>query len=661
MYKLTRFLIALILQITAVTAFSQTVPQGINYQGIAKNSSGALLVNQALGIRISVLSGSASGALVWQETHQDTTNQFGLFHLVIGQGSSTGSGSASSFSNISWGSAPHYLKVDLDVTGGTSYVTAETSQLLSVPYSLYSLKSAGLSSPLALNDLTDVNSGSALSGQTIKWNGSEWIAAMDNDSDTALFAWNAGAANTADTSSFAFSAGSTDSAVYATSAGSAVFATTAGTAANADHAVHSDTATYSLNCLSPTNDWNLNGNSGIVAPTNFLGTINPADLVIKTNNVERMRITSAGKMGFGTSTPTATMHVVGIDGFVAQGTFGSGILPVTGAGTRMLWYSKKAAFRAGHVVSTQWDDVNIGNYSFATGYSVSARGYGSVATGQNSIAYDSCGVAMGYACSAVGRYGIAMGNNAQANGIYSVSLGRGPSATGIAAQAIGYHVIASGDYSTALGYYTVASGDNSVALGYQANTNNMNGSFVFGDQAALTSTYATAPNQFLVRASGGTVFYTNSTASTGVSLPAGGGSWTTLSDKNKKEHFRKLNGEEVLNKIAAMDIYSWNYKSQSDDIRHVGPFAQDFYAAFKLGESDTTISMVDIEGINMLALKTLEQRTRQLNEKIKEVEVLSATLKEMEKQKKDLEARMQKIESMLEKKEGFSALKAKAE
>ena len=127
--------------------------------------------------------------------------------------------------------------------------------------------------------------------------------------------------------------------------------------------------------------------------------------------------------------------------------------------------------------------------------------------------------------------------------------------------------------------------------------------------------------EVLVRAAGGTIFYSSAGFGSGVSLAAGGGSWATISDVNRKENFRDLDGDEVLSKIATMPIREWNYKSQDDSIRHVGPTAQDFYGAFGLGESNLTITTSDISGINMLGVQALARRTAMLdrdNRKLRE-------------------------------------------
>src|SRR4051812_39798325 len=82
---------------------AQGVPQGINYQGVARNSAGIVLSNQAISVKLGIYSPSVTGTLEWEEVHALSTNQFGIFYFIIGQGVSTGAGTRSSFSNVSWG------------------------------------------------------------------------------------------------------------------------------------------------------------------------------------------------------------------------------------------------------------------------------------------------------------------------------------------------------------------------------------------------------------------------------------------------------------------------------------------------------------------------------------------------------------------------------
>jgi Chaperone of endosialidase len=87
-----------------------------------------------------------------------------------------------------------------------------------------------------------------------------------------------------------------------------------------------------------------------------------------------------------------------------------------------------------------------------------------------------------------------------------------------------------------------------------------------------------------------------------------------ISDVRRKTHFRELDGEDVLGKLAAMPIREWSYRAQDPAIRHVGPTAQDFHAAFGLGEDPLGISTIDADGIALRAIQALEARTRRLAE-----------------------------------------------
>jgi hypothetical protein len=313
----------------------------------------------------------------------------------------------------------------------------------------------------------------------------------------------------------------------------------------------------------------------------------------------------------------------------------------------MIWYPKKAAFRAGTVSSTQWDDSNIGIYSFAANNNNMANGAYSTVFGFNSVASGMYSFAACQGSNAVGISSVSMGTGCNSTGAYAVSIGRASVAQDTSAVAIGYHNTASGKYATSLGYETVASGDFSTAMGFWSSTNGKKGSFVFADYSSASVTTNTLDNQFLVRASGGVVFYSNGGLTTGVTLPAGGGSWASVSDKHKKEHFKKEDGAQILDKLMNMDITSWNYKTQSSTIRHIGPMAQDFYANFKFGESDTTITTVDMDGISLLAIQELAKKTKELKDKADEVELLKRKVEQLSKEKIVLEKRIDAIEKLV--------------
>jgi hypothetical protein len=124
--------ITLLALLISFLSFAQ-VPQGISYQAIALNSAGNPVVSSNVRVRLSLLDNTATGTVLFSETHLKTTNAQGLFNLTIGQGTVV----SGAFNTINWGINAKFLKVELDVTGGTSYVLAGTTQLLSVPYAMH--------------------------------------------------------------------------------------------------------------------------------------------------------------------------------------------------------------------------------------------------------------------------------------------------------------------------------------------------------------------------------------------------------------------------------------------------------------------------------------------------------------------------------------------
>lgn len=101
-----------------------------NYQGIARNAAGAAIANQNLGIRISILEGTAAGPVVYQETQIGTTNNLGLFNLNIGEGTTV----SGVFQDINWLSDNKYIQVEMDPAGGTSYTDLGAKKLNHVPF-----------------------------------------------------------------------------------------------------------------------------------------------------------------------------------------------------------------------------------------------------------------------------------------------------------------------------------------------------------------------------------------------------------------------------------------------------------------------------------------------------------------------------------------------
>jgi hypothetical protein len=339
------------------------------------------------------------------------------------------------------------------------------------------------------------------------------------------------------------------------------------------------------------------------------------------------------QVGIGTTNPLAMLHVS--DSSVLFSASGAAVAsastPVSGEGRRMMWYAPKAAFRAGYLdasAANYWDATNIGNYSFATGSNTRASGINSFATGKNTTASGNESAALGSYSTASAWASFAV--NGQATDTGAVAIGSGSAATMDEAIAFGYNAISygfgsitmgpsisSGSFSVAIGVASRATNTYSMALGRVARSNHY-GSFVISDGSAgftSDSVYSSANNQMSMRFNNGYRLFTSTNLSSGVTVLPGGGSWSSLSDRRKKENFQQLDREDILRKVASLPLTNWNYKSQPITQRHIGPMAQDFYAAFHLDGigNDTTINAVDMDGVNMAAIQALEARSSRLN------------------------------------------------
>lgn len=289
---------------------------------------------------------------------------------------------------------------------------------------------------------------------------------------------------------------------------------------------------------------------------------------------------------------------------------GSGV-PAEGAGTRMQWYPRKGAFRAGGINGTQWDAANIGDYSVAIGQDVRASASNAVAFGLRSTA-------------------------AQQS-------------------------------SFAAGEDNTASGAASVALGYHAHTNARQGSFVFSDRSSVDTLRAGVNHSANWRVSGGFRIFSSSNLSTGVTIQSGAsvsnwgqsnaviststgaylstsGVWTNTSDVNRKHLFERVEGEDVLTRLRSMPVSSWSYRTDNDDVRHLGPTAQDFRAAFGLGNDDVTIGTVDADGVALAAAQALDART---TAQAVQITAQAARIQALEQANAELTARLERLEQLV--------------
>lgn len=257
----------LILLVTAVivtVGMAWAQPQKFNYQGVARSSTGSPLASQNIGLRISILDGSSSGTSLYTEAHNVTTNSMGLYSVAVGGGSVV----SGNFATIDWAAGDRYVKVELDPAGGTSYVNLGATQLLSVPYALYSAN-----------------------GGTTTINGTAGYVPVYTSSATMG-----------------------NSNMVATSSGVGINITTP-----VNGALHIHEGSGSYGGLHLTNsatdsldsDGFLYGGTDINSLDATVWNFENGNLIFGTNFTERARITPEGNVGIGNTTPAATLQITG--------------------------------------------------------------------------------------------------------------------------------------------------------------------------------------------------------------------------------------------------------------------------------------------------------------------------------------------------------------
>lgn len=333
-------------------------------------------------------------------------------------------------------------------------------------------------------------------------------------------------------------------------------------------------------------------------------------------------------------------------GVVALGQITLGIIPASGAGTRMMWHPAKASFRAGYAdAGGQFDESNIGYYSFAAGALVTAAANYSVALGnQNTVEVSAqCGIAIG-----------------SGNKVWGVSPNIGTCGTALglnndvlkqAGVAIGHANWSEGNSAVALGYRSTARGDYSMAFGYRATTAGFTGAKVFSDASVTDSMRAIRVNEFAVRAAGGYRLRSNSSLTNGCDIGISGTSWVCSSSRTIKENYVRVDGEDVLRRIRQVPVNTWNLIDDPARALHMGPFAEDFHAAFGLGDDDRAIGHQDMDGVTFAGVQALDARTLHQDARVSglaaEIAQLRAENESLRASNTGLEARIARLEALV--------------
>src|SRR5215218_2749103 len=343
----------------------------------------------------------------------------------------------------------------------------------------------------------------------------------------------------------------------------------------------------------------------------------------------------------GPTTGFADFKVFQNGSFVATGNLGIGTSPMEGPGYRTSWHTYKGAFRSGYA-DTEWNDANVGFFSWAGGSNSTASGLYSLAFGDTNKALSTSSIAFASGTQVKGAAGISSGAGNRVCDTYGVAFGNkatsgGPLINNLCdPETFNIHGLA----AVAIGYNVTADKDHSFAFGKFASTNGFAGSFVWGDGSATSSVNtfkSTANNEFAARASGGFRFRTNLAGTTGCNLPAGSGVFNCTSSRATKENFMFVNGGDVLSRLRNIEVSTWNYISEGRTVRHMGPMAEDFYKAFQLGTGNTSIGVQDLTGVSLAAIKELDKRTGEVDQLREQVNLLRQTNTELERRLATLE------------------------
>ncbi len=484
--KTRSFLLSVVLYLLTVPV----IPQGFSYQAVVRNTGGTVLSNQNVGFRFSILQGSATGTVEYSETHDLNTDSQGLVTLVIGSGSVM----SGSFTGIDWSNGAHYLKVELDPTGGISYAVSETKRIQPVAYALYSGISDSIS-PGRVEVKGDATQNDEKALFEVKRSDGQTVFAVYPEGVRVYVKDEPGKGSKGGFAVGGFDPGKgiTDEYLRVTPDSVRVYV--------APGAGKGSKGGFAVGGFDP----------GKGLDDEYL-RVTPDSVRIYIQDRETGK---GSKGGFAVGGYDPAKGLTG-DYFNVSGKTEAEVIH---GEARVMWYPVKEAFRAGNVLIESKDSVGtnswasgykskaIGDWSQALGYQAVARENFSTAIGKNSVAAKMNSFAFGedarakkeesYAfgrgafaggyrsfafgsagvdefgtvtdvAMALGDYSFAVGQGSRATAKGAFSIGIADTASGDFSTAIGFRSASGGDFSTAIGLYTSAKGQSSVALGQRS-------------------------------------------------------------------------------------------------------------------------------------------------------------------------------------------------
>ncbi|OFX82273.1 MAG: hypothetical protein A2W99_09455 [Bacteroidetes bacterium GWF2_33_16] len=571
----TKILLLIIGVLTSMSLFSQ-VPEKFNYQGVIRNSSGELVKNTSVTVKLSLLQGNSTDTLMYSENHSVTTNNFGQFSVKVGAGSIfTGS-----FSDIDW-STEMYIKTEIANPAGGTFIDMGTIQLISVPYSLYSGKAKTLdNSTIYLTDNDTLFAVKDRQGNVIFAvfpDGVKVIVNQVTKGSVGGFAVS-GRTPTKALEEDYFRVTLDSTIIYINDT-----ASTKGSVGG--FAVSGRTPTKEKQSA---NYFNISGyqNIEIINPSEarivwyprkeaFLAgrvLIESADS-IGTNSMaigyESKAIGDWSQaLGYQAITRNDYSTAIGRN-VIAKGlnsfAFGNNAI-ARGAGTYAIGDGASTG-------STSSNSYAIGRNAFAAGSGSYAFGNGAIATANGSFAFgaggrDSTGVSLAISTEALGQYSFAMGLGAKSYGLNSFSIGTGTTTTitGDNSTAMGFGTIASGRYAIALGYRNTASGRSSMTWGGArftnlelTNTASGDAATAFGSGTVASGNNSTAFGDYTVASGFGSTAWGHYSKATGYGSTA----WGWGSKAHRNENTAWLGAEAVgYNTTAAGEgVMAHSYRS----------------------------------------------------------------------------------------------------
>lgn len=569
------------------------IPQAMNYQAVLRNSNGQILPNHTVNMRFSIHDNTSGGNIIYQEVATLTTNQFGLGIFSIGSGNPQ----VGNFASINWGLNLKYLEVEIDLNLTGTYVSMGTSQLLSVPYALYSANGTpgvtGITGMTGANGATGATGATGVTGSTgaTGINGTIGITGITGPSGIN------GVTGPTGETGLAGATGPT----------------------GADGSLMG---------------WSMLGNAGTVSGTNFLGTIDDQGLDIRTNNILKFRLTTKGQI---------EIFNTGSSVFLGERAGASDDLTTN--------YNVFIGNQAGELNITGNKNTALGHRAFANN-SIGTEnvGIGYLSLLNNTEGNDNTSVGA-YSLASFG--GTLTGNRNTAIGNHSLYFNTsGEYNIGIGYEAMSYNIIngnTTGSYNIGIGWRALStniSGNNNTGIGngVDVDANPRNNVIVIGYNGYVDANNKARIGNSSISSIGGQVSWT--------SFSDG------RIKKNIKENVKGLEFISLLRPITyqfdinaemkltgKIDTMLWEGKYDIEKTYFSGFIAQEVELAAK--KSGYDFSGIDKSG-NILGLRYSEfvvplvKAIQELSEQNKELE---KRLKELYMMNVELEQRVNKLEN----------------